>query len=266
MRPLLAVMLVLAIAVLSPQGRSAAQSGVNPSVFALTASDFPPGSQIVDSGVASNADVALRHMQIGPGAPAGRITGYYMQARSFSGAGNLQLVTSYLISLYPTAENADIAFNQQTDFWRGLLRSGAMERPLDAGAYGDPGREHWYVLSSASGDTHSELFFRRGSVFVELNLDSYGAGPGADAVDAFLAMGKKLDLVAGHPPTATRVPTATATATSRPTSTPRPTATSTPRPTSAPTLAAIKPVKETKPCQKGYKRVHGKCQKVKKAP
>ena len=205
MRRLMAVMLVLAVALLSSHDRSSAQTTRDPASFALSAADFPPGSQIVESEVASNEEVAFRHLQIGPPLPAGRTTGYYMQARSYDSAGKIRLVVSYLVSLYTTADTADAAFNGETEFWRGLVGAGAQVRPLDADLYGEPGRQHWFAFSSASGDTHSELFFRRGSVFVQMNLDTYGSGTTPLDVDAFLAMAHTLDVVAGRPATTSSV-------------------------------------------------------------
>lgn len=263
-RAVLGVLIVLAGLAALPGGRLSAQS--TPASFALTAADFPSGSQIVESEVASNEDITLRHLQIGPAPPPGRVSGYYMQARILDATGRIHLVISYLVSLYDTAASAQQAFAQQTDFWQGLVRSGAVERPLGTDAPGEPGAVHWYALSTAAADTHSELYFRRGAVFVQLDLDSFGGGPTVPETNAFLAMARTLDNLAGHPATVTPVPTATATPLPTATRTPLPTPTLTPAPspTPKPTLAPVRPVKEPKTCKKGYRKVNGKCQKSKK--
>lgn len=250
--------LVLALAVV-PRGSSSAQTApVDPSAYALATSDFPPGSQVTSSHVASNADVDLRYLQIGPAPPPGRITGYYMQVHENDAAGHLRLVTSYLVSIYGTAEEAATAFANQTAFWQGQVQATANLLPPNT--YGDPGQQHWFTLPDSSGNTHSELFFQRGPIFIQVNLDTFGSPAGGADTQLLLSVASKLDARAAGRPL-----TATPTLTSTPTRTPVPTATSTPRPTAmatrTPTPPPLKPIKETRPCKKGQKRVKGKCKK-----
>lgn len=269
-RRLITVLLALTVILIAaPYRFSSAQSAPDPTAFALPQSAFPPGSQIVDSAVAANTDVDVRYFQLGPAPPAGRLTGYYMQARAYDSSGRLRLVTSYLVSIYATTAAADTAFTNQWAYWHTITQ--ATENPLPLNAYGDPGRYHWFAVTDSSANTHSELFFERGAIVVQMNLDSFGGPATAADVQAFLAMATTLDTRAGRPPTLTPTPTTTATRTPVPTRTPtprptsRPTARPKPRPhpgaTRTPTLPAVKPIKETPPCKKGQRRVKGKCRK-----
>src|SRR5437764_13345733 len=90
------------LVVAAPHGLSSAQGVPDPAGYALDLSDFPPGSQIIDSAVAANVDVDIRYFQVGPAPPPGRLTGYYMQARAYDSTGRLHLNTSYLVSIYAT--------------------------------------------------------------------------------------------------------------------------------------------------------------------
>jgi hypothetical protein len=245
---------LLLLAALAPP--AFAQSAPDPTAYALPASVFPPGSQVLASRVADNFDVALRHDQEGPQPTAGRVTGYYMLAQSMADSGSVRLATSYLVSIFDTSGHAASAFDQQNDYWHGLNPSSVHAQP--APALGDPGRARWYTQTDGNGDAHSELFFQRGTVLVELNLYSFQSVPTDADTASFLEMGGALDGAAQHPVSATLTPTATSTLTPtlEPTATPKK-----PRPTA--TTNAVSPQPETKPCKKGFKRVHGKCRRKK---
>lgn len=263
------IMLLMPLAAV-PWGLSSAQSAPDPAVFALSPQDLPPGSQVVDSRVATNFDVSANYLQIGPAFPDGRLTGYYLQARAYDPGGHVRLVTSYLVSIFQTLGQAGEALFNQNDYWQQLGKSAPVQSlPFDANAYGDPGQARWYSVTDSNQHTHSELFFRRGPDFVELDLDSPQSQPTTADTQAFLAMAQKLDglasgrLIPTASPTATSAPTPrpTATSTRTPTATPRPRPAATRKPTTTPTVASIKPVRESRQCKKGYRRVRGKCQK-----
>jgi hypothetical protein len=259
---------------LAPRGSSSAQSSANPLIFALGPWDFPPGSSVVDARVASNVDLGLYHLQIGPEFEEGRLTGYYMRGQKSDSAGTVGIVTSYLASIFTSPGQAALALAAQVRYWQGLSQSSPVgsvrELTLQSGQFGDPGTQRWYTATDANGHTHSELFFQRGPFFMELNIDGVNTQPDPSDLQAFLGMAGKLDNAAGAAlgvftplPTVTGTPTPLPTAT--PTSTPRPTAT--PTRTRAPRVAgavAHGPVREHRApkCKTGYKLVRGSCKKV----
>ena len=267
------ILLVLAVG-LSPRGSSSAQTSVDPSIFALGSWDFPPGSSVVDARVASNVDVGIYHLQIGPAFQEGRLTGYYMRAQKPDAAGTLGVVTSYLASIFTSPAQAGLAVTHQASYWQSLGQASPVgsvrELTLQRGQFGDLDSERWFVSTDPNGHTHSELFFQRGQYFIELNMDGVNTQPEAADTDAFLGMARKLDNAAGAAlGMFTALPTVTGTATPVPTDTP----TSTPRPRPTPTRTRVPqvagavahgPVGEQQGprCKKGYKAVRGKCKRV----
>jgi hypothetical protein len=265
--PALAAVLLL-IAVI-PHHALHAQPAVDPAIFVLEPADFPAGSQIVTSEIADDVTLALQHLQLGPPAPANRVTGYYMQARIANASGGIGAVLSFLASIYPDAGSAGSAFQQQDTYWKGLLH----QAPSTVDIYtitspvGDQGQSRWYGFHDVNQNTHAELFFQRGSFFLEVNIDVFARSLSGDDMSAAQHVAGALDTIAvlGR---SRNTPTATGTATSTPTATGTPTATPTRTPippTATPTLP--KPIQEStsppKPakCKKGYKRVKGKCKK-----
>lgn len=266
----------LAVAALgvAPLRSTVAQTVPDPSIYALSQFELPPGAQILDSRVATNGSVIDQHLQQGKPLPDGRITGYYLLARTLKDSGGVASVLSYLASVFSSNRDAQQAFVDQQDFWQNevlTLGPNAYEEDL-----GDFFLAHLYTLRDANGNTDSELFFQRGAVFFEVSLQNFGTLSRDDRKALLLNIAHTLESRAeGTPPpttptvTNTPMPTATRTATPRPTRTPKPTATrirTKPRARASATAmpAYGHPVLERGRCKKGYKLVRGHCTKSKK--
>jgi hypothetical protein len=266
---LIAIVVVLATAQ-APRQVSHAQSVVDPSIFALLPLDFPQGSQIADSRVVSNETLAIEHLQIGPPAPAGRLTGYYTQARIPNPSGGFRAFLYFLASIYTDNASATTARQAEDDYWKALLHQAPSRVDIEpiSSPVGDAGSSRWYAYHDPNGNSHSELFFTRGRFFIEVNFDIFGAPIAGSDLQAVQQIAVALDTIAltgksRATPTPTATPTATPTSTPTPTATPTrtpvpPTATATPpKPVQEATRTSKKPPK----CKKGQKLVKGKCKK-----
>lgn len=272
---LVVALLALALAV-APRGMSVAQTVDDPSFYALTAAELPPGAQIVDSRVATNGAVIEQHLQSGKPLPDGRLTGYYLQARTFTPSGGVESIITYLVSIFDSNRSAQAAFASQQEFWQGELASfGSSAYEDDLGTFF---LAHLYTLRDANGNTDSELFFQRGAVLFEVSLQNFGTLSRDDRRALLLGLAGTLEsrfngTPAPFTPTATATPTVTPTptatprptATRRPRATPKPTATRTPRPTPRPTARRTqgygRPIPERPRCRRGYRFIRGHCKK-----
>jgi cell division septation protein DedD len=269
------VALMVAVLSIAPWRASVAQTVPDPSIFALYPFELPAGAQIVDSRVATNGAVIDQHLQSGRPLPDGRVTGYYLQAKTLTASGGTASVISYLASIFTTNRTAQDAFADQQDFWQSEVvnfGNSAYEEDL-----GDFFLAHLYTLRDANGNTDSELFFQRGAVFIEVTLQNFGTLSRDERKALLLGIAHTLESRANGTPapltptvTDTPLPTATATVTPKPTRTPRPTATPTRvkrvptrTPTPTPQTAYGHPVQESVHCKKGYRLVHGRCTKAK---
>jgi len=250
-RTLIVLSMFLAVFAVVPAKLAMAQASVDPTVFKLDVTAFPPNSSITVSQVetndlASGKDILVSHLDPKSFADEGRLTGYYEQATQLnpdSSGQNHPVFTVYLVSIYGTSAEATAAFNAQKAGYdlvvahpTSSIQTSAI--PLTPGKYGDGGQEAEYVnvSSSASGILdESELFFARGPVLVQevqfffaVDLDQYGKA----AFNNFDAIAARLDQITqqAYPPAvATPSPTATTIPTSTPTRTPSPSPTPTTR-------------------------------------
>lgn len=247
-RTLIVLSMFLAIFVMAPVRLAMAQTTVDPTVFKLDVTAFPPNSSITVSQVETNdlADAPhglIVHFDPKSYAEEGRLTGYYeedVQNNPDAAGQNHPVFTLYLVSIYGTRAEATAAFNAQKAGYdlvvahpTSSIQTSAI--PLTPGKYGDGGQEAEYVnvSSSASGILdQSELFFARGPVLVQevqfffaVDLDQYGKA----AFNNFDAIAARLDqiiqqaypsAVATPSPTATTIPTLTPTQTPPPSPTP----------------------------------------------
>jgi hypothetical protein len=274
---ILAALAVLVLAATVPYGSTAAQTVADPSFYALTQSELPGGAEIIRSLVATNGAVAASNLQPGAPLPAGRLTGYYLEARTHTATGGTGSDLSYLVSFFNNSDDAQTAFNDQQTFWQHELASfGNSAFEENVGTFP---AAHLYTLRDANGNTDSDLFFVRDSVLVEVSLADFNTLSRDERDALLLKIARTLESrTQGTPPpitptdTASPTDTATPTIIPTPTRTPRPTATrkpiATPRktPTHVPTRTPLPsyghPVAEPLHCKKGYKVVHGKCKKA----
>lgn len=272
-------LLVLLVAMMPHDTSRAQSSALDLSPFAVPAQDFPAGSAIVVSQPVTAGDLLSQHLHIGPDLPSAPVAGYYLQAVAHDNAGAVRLVTSILVSVLASPDLSAAAFNLQDGYWQNLSVSapGTVQAlNLQGAQIGDSGFNRGYMLRDPNGHTHSEIFFVRGQIFVELYLDSFSQQPQLGDTQSFMALAVEIDAIALHEvQPAFPLPTARSTATPVPSDTPLPTtpptATDTPMPTMTPTpaptatatpLPQYKPVRERPRCKKGYRFQHGKCKRV----
>ena len=206
---------IVALGLMIGPGRvTHAQTAIDPSKFALTAWDFPAPAHIIKGQVETN-DVAahedvVMHFGAKSFADEGRVSGYFME----SSAANLDtsgsehpVLTYYLVSTFPSADQAAAAFAQQRDGWEEEATSPTADvqaKVVDLAGqkFGDQQPRGLYVapISTSDGQVDvSELLFQRGAYLVEVwnaLLDKDVAAYGADAQSSLFAIGKKLDAVA----------------------------------------------------------------------
>jgi hypothetical protein len=139
---------------------------IDPTVFRLPASAFPPGSKIRVDQVESNAAAAANGLFLHFGPPwgeEGRLTGYGMVAAQPNPAkhGKKPLARIvYLVSIFSTGEQAFAALDHQVD-------DGWFQTDPDGGCYG-----RCMAMTDPSGASFSsvitETFFVRGLVLIEV--------------------------------------------------------------------------------------------------
>jgi hypothetical protein len=176
-----------------------AQGHAHPRLFALSASDFPPGSQIVRAGVEGNRMLTSdegNHF----GAPPsllGRRTGYYMEAVETDPAGQ-ETDISYLVSIFHTPHQAFLAFDFR---WQNWFAANFYTTPSSVqAALGDRGDVALFHTLDPTQQPLTELFFRRGAVLVEVFQSTADAVPTSAQQDALYAIAAKLNDIAGaHP-------------------------------------------------------------------
>jgi len=157
---------------LAPLHQIHAQTAQDPSFFALNQSELPVGFQVTDSRVATNGIVIGQNLQPGKPLPDGRITGYFLRAHVLTSTGGTASILSYLASIFVSNNAAQAAFSDQHDFWQGEVANfGNSAYEEDLGSFF---LAHLYTLRYANGNTDSELFFQRGSVFFEVTLQNFG--------------------------------------------------------------------------------------------
>jgi hypothetical protein len=278
------LLVMLALGLL-PLRQMEAQTAQDPSFFALNQSELPDGFQITDSRIATNGTVIEQNLQQGKPLPDGRVSGYFLRAHAFTATGGTASILSYLVSIFVSNNAAQVAFSDQHDFWQSEVANfGTSAYEEDLGAFF---LAHLYTLRDANGNTDSELFFQRGTVFFEVTLQNFGTLSRDQRKAMLVGIAQTLESRSEGTPapqTPTITPTPLPTATSTPT--PRPKATAKPRRTTVakPTATRAKPtrtpsshvtatsssgasyghpVKEGLHCKKGHKLVGTRCRKIK---
>jgi hypothetical protein len=147
---------------------------VDPSIFALSASDFSSQAQIVTSQVETNsqADAEKQIVHFGnlSWEQQGRVSGYFVTSTQMNmdstGTRHVTLIT-YDVSIFGTADQAANVWTTQRDGWR----LADPNQGSCTGNLGDPG----YICAdsySATGGNSILLaaYFKRGRVLVQENL------------------------------------------------------------------------------------------------
>lgn len=185
---------------LAPPGSALAQTRLHPALFALSVADFPPASQVVRAGVEGNrrllGDQAL-HFGLPP-AIIGRLTGYYMDAIEGDPTLATHPYTSYLVSIFHSARQAERALDLRWDTWFAAnYYTSPAPPPI---ALGDQGDVALFHTLDPNQPPLTELMFRRGAVLVEV-FQGTGSGAATTAQSqAFYSIATKLDEVAyAHP-------------------------------------------------------------------
>ena len=192
--------LVLLGSLLGPQGTAWAHPQVRPALFALAPTDFPQGAHIVRAGVESNRQL-LRDQALHFGLPPaalGRRTGYYMDAVEGDLAAEPHAYTSYLVSIFRSPRQAQLAFDLR---WNNWFAANYYTSPAPAPiVLGDNGAEALFRTLDPSQPPLSELLFRRGAILVEVFQGTVGAGPAVGQLHSFWAVATKLNELAGKHP------------------------------------------------------------------
>jgi hypothetical protein len=191
-----------------------AQTGTDPATFALQTLDFPAPATVLTSRVETN-DLATQEKTVthfgATFATESRITGYFMEVgqANVEASGVLHpVVTSYLVSQFPSTDLAAAAFGQERDGWEDTILHpangiSATVTDLQGEQFGELAARGLYVATTttASGPAVvSELLFKRGVYLVEVFQSYYSkdATPyGASAQPFVLSIGHKLDAIAG---------------------------------------------------------------------
>jgi hypothetical protein len=184
---------------LMPAG-ALAQTRLHPAVFALSPTAFPAGSQVVRSGIETNHRLLVDqagHFGLPPGV-LGRRTGYYMDAVEGDQTVAVRTYTSYLVSIFRSARQAQTAYDVRWDNWFAEnYFTSPVAPPIRVGV---GGAEALFHTLDPSLPPETELFFRRGAVLVEVFQGTAEAAPTPDQLHSFLTIATQLDqLAAAHP-------------------------------------------------------------------
>lgn len=177
-----------------------ARPQLNPALFALPASAFPAGSQVVRSSIETNRRLFLDdrlHFGIPPSA-TGRRSGYYMDAVEGDPASPSHPYTSYLVSIFHSAHEARIAYDIRWQSWFVAdFYTTPQAAPITVGSHG---YEALFRSFDPSSLPLTELFFVRGRVLVEV-FQATGDRPAtADELQSFYAITRSLDNLARQHP------------------------------------------------------------------
>jgi hypothetical protein len=152
---------VLLGAVLGAPRPALAHVQLHPRLFALPPGTFPSGSHVVRAGVESNRQL-LRDQALHFGLPPavmGRRTGYYMDAVEGDLATESRPYTAYLVSIFRSPRQAQLAFDLRWDAWfAATYYTSPSPAPI---ALGDKGEEALFHTLDPSQPRLAELLFRR---------------------------------------------------------------------------------------------------------
>jgi hypothetical protein len=174
-----------------------AHARLRPALFALSPDNFPAGSHVVRAGVETNHRLLLdqaQHFGLPPGV-LGRRTGYYMDAVEGDQTAIARTYTSYLVSIFRSVRQAQIAYDVCFDTWFAANYYTTPATPPIR--VGDNGAEALFQTLNASLPPESELFFRRGTILVEVVQGTPAGTPTAEQRHSFYLIARKLDAVAG---------------------------------------------------------------------
>jgi hypothetical protein len=197
--PILAGFALLGILVGMP-GTALARTHIQPTLFALAPTVFPAGSKIVQAGVETNRRL-LRDEPLHFGLPPaalGRISGYYMDAEESGPVAGVHAYTSYLVSIFRSRRQAQVVFDLLWDTW---FAATYYTTPTRASiVLGDNGAEAFFHTLDLGRPRLAELFFRRGTILVEVFQGTSSAGPTEGEIHCFYAIATELDQLARtHP-------------------------------------------------------------------
>ncbi|PZS08173.1 MAG: hypothetical protein DLM70_02940, partial [Chloroflexi bacterium] len=145
---------VLAIGTLTNPAEPAwaATTEINPTLFRLPDSVFPSGSIVPVHRVETNDLLATESgiVHFGPSwTDEGRLTGYFAASTQITTKGSAAsaVLTSYLVSIFASGQNADGAFNSQRDGYEKLRDNSTMDvTPSSIAGVGDDGYQAFYSV------------------------------------------------------------------------------------------------------------------------
>jgi hypothetical protein len=195
MRALLAVCLGISGGVLA--GTPAfGMTAIRPAYFCLPTSAFPAPSTVIRSHAEPNRRIARDNvLHYGRSfAHEGRTTGYFLEAVEGKPSAP-RSDTSYLVSVFPTDDQAAAAFDEQNYYWNAQApHGGSTQVPLQI-AYGDGDHEALYTVGLPTGVILTELLFVQGPMFVEVFQRVNAAHPTDGEVRAFFDVATRLDII-----------------------------------------------------------------------
>jgi hypothetical protein len=176
---------------------SAPAEARNASYFSLPTTAFPAPGTVTRSHVEPNRHIARDNvLHFGKSfVHEGRITGYFMEAVE-GRPSSPRSDTSYLVSFFPTSDQASAAFDEQRYYWEALTTHGQSGEILLSTAYGDGDHEALYTMRLPTGASLAELLFARGTIFVEVFQEVYAAHPSHAEVRAFFDITTRIDITA----------------------------------------------------------------------
>lgn len=191
------VCLLLCSFVLTASHAYGAQT-IKPAYFALPVTAFPAPRTSVRAHVEPNRRIHRDNvLHFGtPFTKEGRITGFFMEVLEGQQSAP-RSDTSYLVSLFATAQQASGAFVEQHYYWDALTsHGGSASLQLENGAYGDTDQEALYAIRLPTGSSLAELLFARGPIFVEVFQEVYASRPSRAEVRALYDIATRLDITA----------------------------------------------------------------------
>jgi hypothetical protein len=196
MRKLLAVSLGISGLILATSP-ALATPAIKPAYFSLPTSAFPAPGTVIRAHVEPNRGIARDNvLHYGKSfAHEGRTTGYFMETVEGKQASP-RSDTSYLVSVFPTADQADAAFDEQNYYWNAQATHGGLTQvPLQL-TFGDGDHEALYTVGLPTGVILTELLFSQGQIFVEVFQQVYAAHPTRAEVRDFFDVATRLDIIA----------------------------------------------------------------------
>ncbi|GAC1526090.1 MAG: hypothetical protein NVS2B16_34480 [Chloroflexota bacterium] len=193
MQRLLIGFIVLLACLAHQNGIALALPLLHPERFAVSSHLFPAGSRIIRARVESNQQIRQDHvLHFGHSfAAEGRLTGYYMAARR-TASETSRVDTSYLVSMFPMAESAQAAFDEQRSSWH-LVTDADTDSDRRVANLGDNHAHALITYVAPTGQIFAELLFQRGPIFVEVFQQINTGSPTTGDIRSFFAIAKRLN-------------------------------------------------------------------------